>query len=267
MNRVPRIVCLLAGLFLAIFTTGFTGPARNLSLLSQRHKSDYLSSVNRMFQKIAVLFYDHESLKGRQIQKVIDLTTWKRSHPWHTLHFAVSHNNETTIAVTSQVGGFRRGLRVSDHSKFATRNSSHVIVTHSQEPKEQRPLQAVDEGLKIASLAMTLLGKPYVWGGSDPSRGFDCSGLVEYVLREAGISSPRTSWQQFSLGHEVSINHLRPGDLLFFSTYAKGPSHVGIYVGNDRFVNALNPSTGVILSQVTDPYFAKRLIGIRNPLS
>ncbi len=261
---MPRIVSLLAGLFLAFFTTGFTGPARNLSLLSQRHKSAYLSSVNRMFQKIAVFFYDHETLRGGQIKKVIDLTAWKRSHPWHTLHYAVAHNDETTIAVTSQVGSFRRNLRVNDHSKLATRNVPRAITSH---PKEQRSLQAVDDGLKIASLAMTLLGKPYVWGGNNPSQGFDCSGLVEYVLRESGVSAPRTSWQQYSLGHEVSISHLRPGDLLFFSTYAKGPSHVGIYVGNDRFVNALNPSTGVTLSQVTDPYFAKRLIGIRNPLA
>lgn len=126
-------------------------------------------------------------------------------------------------------------------------------------------LQKERVGLKIAAEAMSLLGKPYVWGGASPETGFDCSGFVQYVLGTLGMSAPRTSWQQYSFGENVPTSKLQPGDLLFFTTYAGGPSHVGIYVGNEHFVNALNPSTGVTLSSLSDPYFSERFLGARCP--
>ncbi|MCY0869803.1 MAG: NlpC/P60 family protein [Firmicutes bacterium] len=120
-------------------------------------------------------------------------------------------------------------------------------------------------GAAIAQDALELVGRPYVWGGASPAVGFDCSGLVQYVLSEVGIAAPRTSWQQFQFGVPVSIDQLLPGDLLFFATYASGASHVGIYIGNGEFVNALNSSTGVIVSALSNPYFASRLLGARSP--
>lgn len=113
--------------------------------------------------------------------------------------------------------------------------------------------------------AMGLVGVPYQWGGNTPTTGFDCSGLVRYVVaRAADIILPRTTGQMSKMGVSVSPSEIAPGDLIFFNTDGGKPnSHVGIYVGDYRFVNA--PSTGgtVRIDYVTNPYWAKHFNGIR----
>ncbi|HKD94254.1 MAG TPA: C40 family peptidase [Gaiellaceae bacterium] len=93
-------------------------------------------------------------------------------------------------------------------------------------------------GNHVVSYARRFLGVRYSWGGSSPRTGFDCSGLVRYVYRRFGISLPHSTWGDLSHGHRVARRSLRPGDLVFFY----GASHVGIYVGNGRFIDA--PHTG-----------------------
>jgi cell wall-associated NlpC family hydrolase len=93
------------------------------------------------------------------------------------------------------------------------------------------------------ALARAFVGTPYVWGGADPRTGFDCSGLVQWAYGRAGLDLPRTANQQYLATHRVSPVELRPGDLVFFArTYNAPPSewitHVGIYVGGGRMLNA-----------------------------
>ena len=114
----------------------------------------------------------------------------------------------------------------------------------------------------IVSRALSLQGTPYVYGGTTP-KGLDCSGFTKYVYAGSGISLPRTSYAQYSSGTAVSKNNLNPGDLVFFSTYSKGASHVGIYTGGGRFVHASNPRTGVIVSSLSDSYYSSRYVGAR----
>lgn len=102
-------------------------------------------------------------------------------------------------------------------------------------------------------------------GGTTPSPGFDCSGYVQYVYRNFGISLSRTSEQQFQNGVPVSQGNLRPGDLVFFHTYSSGASHVGIYVGNNTMINS--SSGGVSYDDMTDSYWASRYLGARRVLS
>ena len=91
--------------------------------------------------------------------------------------------------------------------------------------------------------AFSLVGTPYLWGGSSPDTGFDCSGLINYVFREtAGLSLPRTTAGLNALPQAAPSNDLRPGDLLLFSTKGRNVNHAGIYVGEGRFLHA--PSTG-----------------------
>lgn len=118
---------------------------------------------------------------------------------------------------------------------------------------------------KILSFAAQLLGTRYVWGGTTPSPGFDCSGYVQYVYRNSGISLSRVSEQQFLNGVSVSRSQLRPGDLVFFSTYSPGASHVGIYVGNDTMIHS--SSGGVTYDDMTSSYWAKRYLGARRVLA
>ena len=114
----------------------------------------------------------------------------------------------------------------------------------------------------IVDRAVKYQGTPYVFGGTT-QKGFDCSGFTKYVYASSGISLPRTSFAQFSSGTAVGKNDLRPGDLVFFSTYAKGASHVGIYTGGGRFVHASNPSSGVKTSTLSDSFYSSRYLGAR----
>src|SRR3984885_13745543 len=117
---------------------------------------------------------------------------------------------------------------------------------------------------EISIEAMRLVGIPYRWGGNTPDSGFDCSGLVRYVVsRAASVNLPRTTAEMRGRGESIDPDEIGPGDLIFFNTPGRAHSHVGIYVGKLRFVNA--PSTGgtVRLDYLTNPYWAKRFDGIR----
>ncbi|PMS30424.1 C40 family peptidase [Trinickia symbiotica] len=117
---------------------------------------------------------------------------------------------------------------------------------------------------EISIEAMSLVGVPYRWAGNTPTSGFDCSGLVQYVLaRAADVKLPRTTADISQRGQSIEPDEIAPGDLVFFNTAGRPHSHVGIYVGKLRFVNA--PSTGgtVRLDYLTNPYWARRFDGIR----
>jgi cell wall-associated NlpC family hydrolase len=114
----------------------------------------------------------------------------------------------------------------------------------------------------IVETALGLQGTRYRYGGADPG-GFDCSGFTQYVFGRHAIWLPREVRDQFSSGEPVRSADLRPGDLLFFSTTAPGPTHVAIALGRDDFVHAPN-STGVVrIERLTSTYWSRRFIGAR----
>jgi len=114
---------------------------------------------------------------------------------------------------------------------------------------------------RIISIAMKYLGVPYVFGGTSPS-GFDCSGYIQYVFNQAGISLPRTADVQYGVGKSVPMSKLQPGDLVFFETYEPGPSHVGIYLKNGDFVHA-SSYTGITVTSLYSSYYAPRYLGAK----
>ncbi|MCR5834627.1 MAG: C40 family peptidase [Selenomonadaceae bacterium] len=117
---------------------------------------------------------------------------------------------------------------------------------------------------RIITSSMSYIGVPYVFGGTSPY-GFDCSGYVQYVFANAGISLPRTADVQYEVGTPISTTELVPGDLVFFTTYTYGASHVGIYVGDGNFIHA-SSSQGVTISSLSHPYYSSRYIGARRIL-
>ena len=118
---------------------------------------------------------------------------------------------------------------------------------------------------KILKTAAQYKGVRYVFGGTTPS-GFDCSGYVQYVFAKNGIRLTRTADTQALEGKYVSRKALKPGDLVFFTTYEPGASHVGIYAGNNKFWNATS-SRGVMLSDLTDSYWGPRYYTARRILT
>jgi cell wall-associated NlpC family hydrolase len=112
----------------------------------------------------------------------------------------------------------------------------------------------------IASYAEQFLGAPYVYGGRSPE-GFDCSGFASYVYSHFGIEIPRAADEQFYYG--ASVTQLIPGDLVFFTTYTEGPSHTGIYIGDNSFIHSSSSGGQVIITSLSENYYSARYLGAR----
>lgn len=119
---------------------------------------------------------------------------------------------------------------------------------------------------KVVDYALSLQGAPYRPGKASPEEGFDCSGFIAHVYRTHGVPLPRTSRDMALTLPTVEPRQRRPGDLLFFDTGGKPYSHVGLYVGDNRFVHAPSSRTGrVMVSNLYQPYWWQRFTGVRRP--
>jgi len=110
--------------------------------------------------------------------------------------------------------------------------------------------------------ALSFLNTPYRFGGSSEN-GIDCSGFVQKVFKEFNLKLPRTAREQYTLGTKVPKGDLQLGDLIFFRTYAKYPSHVGIYIGDNKMIHASSRNRGVVVSSIDSKYFRKRYLGAK----
>jgi cell wall-associated NlpC family hydrolase len=119
----------------------------------------------------------------------------------------------------------------------------------------------------LAVFALSLLDTPYRHGGRGPATGFDCSGLVAHVYREGGgMAIKGTSAELGRQSRPIERSALLPGDLVFFNTLGARHSHVGVYVGDGRFVHASNPRTGVRVDHLSNRYYAQRFEGAHSLL-
>ena len=117
---------------------------------------------------------------------------------------------------------------------------------------------------EIALRAMTLVGRPYKWGGASYEGGFDCSGFVQVVYRDGiGVQLPRVGAQQAQATVPIEERQLAPGDLVFFNTLQREFSHVGIYVGEGRFVHSPKAGASVRIESMLKPYWRSRFDGAR----
>lgn len=136
-----------------------------------------------------------------------------------------------------------------------------------QPAQVSRPVQLVNRGAgsvdasAVAGTALRYRHVGYRMGGTSPRTGFDCSGFTRWVFGRLGIDLPRTSYAQWSAGTHVSRSDMSPGDLVFFTTDGVFANHVGIYLGSDQFISALNPAEGVAIRSMGSSYWSRSYDG------
>lgn len=150
---------------------------------------------------------------------------------------------------------------VSKPQQVVQNNKQNNNAIAQQTTAQQRP-QVSASGQAAANIAASMIGNPYVWGGTAPG-GFDCSGLVQYAYRQVGVNIARTTSGQAGNGYSVGLGSLQAGDILLFS-YNGGVDHVGIVTDSSgNFVHASTPSTGVCTGNVYDPWYKAVCVGAR----
>jgi cell wall-associated NlpC family hydrolase len=178
---------------------------------------------------------------------------------------ALDTTNQTLQVAQKQYGLLESQIKLTKSQirliEQATLRAEAEMHNRAYLSQATRNLQSVNVNSMI-NYAESFVGLPYIWGGSTPQPGFDCSGFTQYVFRHFGVYVGRDTWAQFAEGVPVSKSNLKPGDLLFFSTYASGASHVGIYIGNDMMVDS--EDAGLIVTHVfSNAYWNARYIGAR----
>ncbi|MGC8668889.1 MAG: NlpC/P60 family protein [Chthonomonadales bacterium] len=168
----------------------------------------------------------------------------------------------------------RRRLRSAQHAKkerlarlhrraIARMHHAPRVASSHRRHEHRRVAARVSPGTSdIVRTAFAYRGTPYHYGGSG-RRGFDCSGFTRYVYARKGIVLPHSAEEQFHVGRKVPAGHLRQGDLVFFHTTRRGISHVGIYVGNGKFVHASSAGGSVRVDSLSSGYYRERFRGAR----
>lgn len=143
---------------------------------------------------------------------------------------------------------------------------SHNCVADDDALQGDRTLleRATESAQDMTSRALEMLGVHYRRGGDSPESGFDCSGLVQRVVQDAlGLNLPRTAREMAKVGEQIPLSDLKPGDLVFFNTMRRAFSHVGIYLGDNRFVHAPAPGGEVRVEDMNTKYWISRFQGAR----
>jgi cell wall-associated NlpC family hydrolase len=181
---------------------------------------------------------------------------------WIIMLFAGIIFNSTGVVQASPASGYSQFLQSLDS---IVSGATMPVVDMEQMAARSSGLPA-GQSAQVLAIARDLLGQPVVWGGASPAQGFDCSGLVQYVYRQAGINLPRTADLQFLVGRTVPPASLQPGDLVYFTTYEPGASHVGIYIGKDKFIHTSFSKGIVAIGDMNDSYFVQRYYGAKRVL-
>jgi cell wall-associated NlpC family hydrolase len=169
---------------------------------------------------------------------------------------AVTSDSATTEkpAVTSDSTAVEKPAVTSDSTAV-----EKPAVTSDSTAAKKSEVTSASKVQSIIDEAKKYIGSPYRWGGNTPA-GFDCSGFTKYVFDKQGVSLPRTAASQWDAA--TPVNSPSIGDLVFFETYKVGPSHVGIYLGNNKFISAA--SSGVTISDMTSTYWKTRYLGAKS---
>jgi cell wall-associated NlpC family hydrolase len=183
-----------------------------------------------------------------------------------------SHRNDSAFAsatlwvsaLSAVFALFQSSVAAAVESEAAQNNASASPIKRIEKNLRDMGGKAIDGAAEISSLALSLIGVDYKFGGNTPEQGLDCSGFVRYVFQHAtGISLPRTSREQATVGKSIERDELQPGDLVFFNTRRLQFSHVGVYLGENRFVHSPSKGGAVEVVEMDNSYWKKVFNGAR----
>ena len=198
-----------------------------------------------------------------------------RKEPNTSSEIVTNATMNTEVVVQSEEGGWSkvtvngRDGYIATNLLSATRQTTSrssttrrsTTSTQTQDTTASTTSSASSSGAAVVAKAKSYIGYKYVYGGSSPSTGFDCSGFTSYIYKQFGVSLNRTAAGQYSNGTAVSRANLQPGDLVMFGK--SGINHVGIYIGGGMIVHAENSSTGVTTDTINSGYYNNNYVGAR----
>ncbi len=195
--------------------------------------------------RAVIAFQRDEKLK---INGKVDRTTWR----------ALKNRTEKTGSDKSEDDKKKNPASPTGQEKPSAPKTDEI--PGSTKTPESAPFLLPKKADDIIKTAKKYTGTRYRFGGTTP-KGFDCSGFVQYVFKQNGITIPRTADEQYTLGKRIKKRaELEPGDLVFFSTYEPGASHCGIYLGKNQFIH-VSSSKGVRIDSLDDSYWKPRWFG------
>ena len=217
-----------------------------------------------------------EQAKSSQRTMYVNASTVNvRKEPNTSSEIVTNATMNTEVVVQSEEGGWSKVTVNGKDGYIATNLLSSTRQTTSRSSTTRRsttstPTQdttasttssASGSGAAVVAKAKSYIGYKYVYGGSSPSTGFDCSGFTSYIYKQFGVSLNRTAAGQYSNGTAVSRANLQPGDLVMFGK--SGINHVGIYIGGGMIVHAENKTTGVTTDTINSGYYNNNYVGAR----
>lgn len=237
---------------------GIAGPVTLTLLFKNPETKKYLEEVNKKFLTI-----------GDEGDKVVELQEKLKEYDYYKREVDGIYGNGTETAVIRfQQQHDLKVDGIAGEEVFNQLSSNHVhpykpkrvVKTQTQTKSKKIKTEAVGSvNTGVIGVAKQFLGTPYRWGGESPS-GFDCSGFLNYVYYQAGKTIPRTVSDIWNFATPVGKPSV--GDLVFFETYKPGPSHAGIYLGNNKFIHA-GSSSGVSISDMSASYWSSRYLGAK----
>lgn len=215
-------------------------------------KGDTLSSISRK-----------TGVKISELRKLNSIKTGKVK-PGQVLVLIDSSDSHPRMANVSRLQLVNKDLL---NEQELTDTLAELSDIDSDRPVDlAKNLEASQAINSLKKSAYSFLGARYRFGGNSRN-SLDCSSFVQQVFRDQKISLPRTAREQFYVGNEVVRGDLRKGDLVFFQTYARFPSHVGIYLGNRKMIHASSRDHRVVISSMDTPYYLARYLGARRMTS
>jgi len=235
----------LTTLAITIFTASvFAAPT-----LKRNSEGQEVLVLQKKLKQIGYQINETDGVFGQETERAV--SAFQRDQNIKITGVVTSSTWRALKNIKGKVAG-KTEKKIEESKAYSTPKSGKLVKNHTLFLDKKMVPQ-------IIKTAKSYMGTPYVFGGSTPA-GFDCSGFLQFIFEKNGIMIPRLADEQYLLGEKKSKRDLVPGDLVFFSTYADGASHCGLYLGDDKFIHT-SASKGVRVDELSDGYWQPKFLG------